>query len=384
MSASAWATARIARAMPPSVQPAGLVADGAQLPRRHADLAGQVGVAHAPRRGLVAGQAARAAGERPGDQHRRGAAVERPAQLLERRGAAPAERGVGDRERLGLGPAAEVLLDLLDRSAARRRSRWPAGRPRPPATAGPARRPGPGRSAASGSIARRGARTSAATKPGYSRGPQLRRLHLGDGGELAQLGEHAAALRPAAVHQHQRDVVGRARRRSRAGRRRTPRAGPPGPRTTTQRVAENSDGAASSPSAASVRSAAAVSENSASASWARTAARTPTTVRSAEELLLAGHQRDPAEDVCAAEPGGACHGAAQPVTRPPTVTGCTSRPGPTTTATSPSRSVRQHPRAGRRQRRERSRPRGGRSRCPRPPRPPPAGRRASASQSRSW
>ena len=56
MSASAWAIAWIARAMP-AVGPAPrLVADGAQLPRRHADLAGQVGLAHAARARTCSGR----------------------------------------------------------------------------------------------------------------------------------------------------------------------------------------------------------------------------------------------------------------------------------------------------------------------------------------
>ena len=90
----------------------------------------------------------------------------------------------------------------------------------------------------------------------------------------------------AAVHEHQRDVLDRARRRSRAGPRPTPRAGPRAPRTTTQRVLENSDGAASSPSVASERSAPRVSENSASPSWRRTASRTARTVRSLRNSSL--------------------------------------------------------------------------------------------------
>ena len=120
MSASAWATARIARRQPRVGPAAGLVADGAQLPRRHPHLAGQVGVALSPRGAAVAGQPAGAAGERRGDQHRRGAGVQRPAQLLEGGLAAAGERGVGDRERLGLRTAAEVALHLVDASASRR------------------------------------------------------------------------------------------------------------------------------------------------------------------------------------------------------------------------------------------------------------------------
>ena len=78
--------------------------------------------ARGPGRRRAARAARRGSGRRPralpanarGHQHRRGAGVERPAELLEGGRAAAPEGRVGHGERLRLGPAAEVLLDLGD------------------------------------------------------------------------------------------------------------------------------------------------------------------------------------------------------------------------------------------------------------------------------
>ena len=96
------------------------------------------------------------------------------------------------------------------------------------------------------------------------------------------------------MDQHQRDVLG-----GRRGVVEQPSTDSSGrssrPRTTTQRIEENSDGAASSPSVASVRSEAAVSESSASGSCAAHRGPDGADGPLVEELLLAGHQGDPAE-----------------------------------------------------------------------------------------
>ena len=98
----------------------------------------------------------RPVGHRAGHQHRRGAAVQRPAQLLQRLGGLAVEGVVGDGEGLGLGPAAEVASGPSRWSAAGPRSRWRAGWRRPTATAGPGRPPGPGSRRRRGRCGRRG------------------------------------------------------------------------------------------------------------------------------------------------------------------------------------------------------------------------------------
>ena len=249
MSASARATARIARAMPSAHPAAGLVADRAELPRRHPDLARQVGLAHARAAPNVAGQAPQAGRRTPRSpapaRCRRpapSAAPRAPVDVAPQKAASATANDFASarppKYRLTFSVVsgspgkslaswsaaadsdAEVLADGLDQEAARRRC----------------------------SMRHRAARTSATTKPGYSAARQRHGLHLGHAPQLAQLGQHAAALlarrRAPAPARRPRP----ARRRSRAGRRRTPRAGSPAPRTTTQRVVENSDGAASSPS----------------------------------------------------------------------------------------------------------------------------------------
>ena len=61
--------------------------------------------------------------------------------------------------------------------------------------------------AASWSIVEPWLRTSAATKPENLRRLELAGLRFGDRLELAQLGQHAAALLAAAVDEHERDVL---------------------------------------------------------------------------------------------------------------------------------------------------------------------------------
>ena len=287
-------------------------------------------------------------------------------------GAAAGEGGVGDGERLGLGPAAEVLLDLVLADGLAGEVGRPAGRPRPRAP----RRSWP--TACTSAVV--GVLVDAAAG-----GPRLGRDEPGElaracssvdfasvtASSLRSLVSTPAALLAAAVDQHQRDVGAPAPRRSRAGRRRTPRGGPRGrgrPRTGWPRTARARSSRPAWPASGRPR---AGSESSASASWPRTAARTAWTVRSPEELLLAGHQGDPAEHVGCAR---TCHGR-----RPYRVVGDSDphRPRPTT-ATSPSRSVRSTSTPGSLERPPASRGRGGRSRCRRPPRPAPGWRRARA------
>ena len=90
-----------------------LVAQGAQLPGRDAHLSREIPLAQAPGSALVLREPAQAAGEGARHEHRRGAVVQRPAQLLERPGGATVDRGVGHREALHLGPTAEVPLHDL-------------------------------------------------------------------------------------------------------------------------------------------------------------------------------------------------------------------------------------------------------------------------------
>ena len=181
MSASAWATARIARAIPPSDQPR----DWSRMVRSFhggtPDLAGQVGLAHPPRRGLVAGHAPGRAGERRGDQHRRrcrrrapsaaprappAGAPRRPRRPRRTTWPRPGRRSTcltfSTVERL----AGEVVGELVGRR-----------RQRPQVLADglhEERRRRPCRSVAPWR------RTSLGHEAGELRGPQLRRLDLGD------------------------------------------------------------------------------------------------------------------------------------------------------------------------------------------------------------
>ena len=186
---------------------------------------------------------------------------------------------------------------------------WCGGRRR--ASAGPGRPPGRGTPAASLSMAAPWRADLGATKPGNSEGFSSPDFDSVTVRQLAQLGEHAGALGPAAVHQHQRDVLDGRRGVAEQARRPTPRGGPRGRGRPRSGWLENSDGADISPSEASVRSEPRVSVTSASASWARTAVADRGDGALVEELLLAGHQGDPAEDAGGARQDlpwcAACH-----------------------------------------------------------------------------
>ena len=274
--------------------------------------------------------------------------------------AAAAERGVGDGERLGLGAAAEVLLDLVlaeglagevadtswETAAESARRSWPTACTRAAAA--------PGRSGRR----RRAPRTR---RTRGSRSPAARRLRLGHASPAC-----AAWSAPRCPSGRRRGPApaprrAPARRRSRAGRRRTPRAGPRGRVRRRTGWPRTGRGPSSRPAWPAVRSSARVSESSASASWPRTAARTGLDRPLAQELLLARHEGDPAEHVGCAR---TCHGG-----RPYRVVATAISPSSATTARSPSRSVRSTSTPAPVERRRASRAPGGRSRCRRPPRP---------------
>ena len=361
MSASAWATARIARAMPGSDQP-GTGRARCDLPRRHPEVAGQVGLAHAAgrRRGSAPARAALPANA---EVTSTGAVPPSSAQRSSSSAtcAAPGEGGVGHGERLRLGPAAEVLLDLstsscssgevagqLVAAADSERRSWPTACTRKP------RRPGrswpPGRA------------TSAATKPGNSDGLELGRLHLGDGGQLAQLGEHArcpsARRRGPAPGRRRRP----ARRRSRAARRRTRRAGPRGPghhaaggreQRGRRHLAQGGEGEVGGRGLRELGLGVVGPDR-----VAHLADRAL-----AEELLLAGHQGDPAEDVgCAG-----CDLPQRPADPSRRSTRHAESPSPSTVTSDVAVEVgAEHLAPRSRERRRAPRRPGGRSRCRRP------------------
>ena len=154
-------------------------------------------------------------------------------------------------------------------------------------------------------------RTSAATKPRELRRPSSADFASVTLSELAELGEHAGALLAAAVHEHQGDVLGR---RVAVGHQPVDgllgqvleaahhHAAHGGEQRRRRELAERGEGEVGGRGL----------ETSASASWPRTAARTRADRALAEELLLAGHQRDPAEDVARCGSlmvGAACTGA---------------------------------------------------------------------------
>ena len=180
--------------------------------------------------------------------------------------------------------------------------------------------------------------------PGSSEGRSSTDFDLGDGRQLAELGEHPAALLPAAVHEHQGDVVGRGRGVAQQAVDRL-----------LGQVLEIADHDA--PDAGEERRRRQLAERGQRELGGRglrqlrlgvVAAHGRATTRDgalAEELLLAGHERDPAENVCGIESGLPWCG--QPATAHPRARASESRPRrgvqlavATTTARSPSRSVR--------------------------------------------
>ena len=235
--------------------------------------------------------------------------------------------------------------------------------------------------AASLSIVAPWRRTSAATNDGNSEALSSPDFDSVTGPSLRSLVEHAAALRAAAVHQHQRRRPRPARRRSRAGRRPTPRGGSPGrgrPRSGCSRTATAPP---SPPASPGVSSAASVSASSASASWPRTASRTADDGALVEELLLAGHEGDPTEDVCCAS-WRACHGARslpqrrRQLTAPVTASRQVARRARRPRGRRPGRCAAPGPRT--RPAAPAWRRPGARSRCRRPPTPGRAGPAARA------
>ena len=206
-------------------------------------------------------------------------------------------RGVRDRERLHLGPAAEVLPhDRLGQRLAREvAGQLVGGAGERPQVLADGLHQQVGRVLGDPAAVDRGPRP-----PRTGRTP--RACSEADFtsvtvAQLAEPGEQAAALLATGVHEHQPDVLRRARPRSRAGRRGRRRAGPPARARTTQRIDENSEGAARSPSTAMLTwSAGGLADLGLRVGRAHRRDRRRDRAL-VEELLGTGHERDVAENV---------------------------------------------------------------------------------------